>query len=58
VLLDRPFPLAAPLLIAGTAGGCLLLHECLIRRTALLRPLFGLKPMPISRMESARVRRG
>jgi surface polysaccharide O-acyltransferase-like enzyme len=37
-------PVLEPLLlIAGTVGGCLLLHECLIRRVALLRPLFGLK---------------
>ncbi|MEN1928149.1 acyltransferase [Luteimonas sp. MJ250] len=30
--------------IAGTVAGCLLLHECLIRRVRWLRPLFGLKP--------------
>ncbi len=31
------------LVIVGTVGGCLLLHEYVIRRIALLRPLFGLK---------------
>lgn len=37
-------PFLEPLLvIAGTVAGCLLLHEFVIRRTALLRPLFGLK---------------
>ncbi|MGV8940003.1 MAG: acyltransferase family protein [Lysobacter sp.] len=34
------------LIILLTVGGCLLLHEFLIRRTALLRPLFGLKRQP------------
>lgn len=31
-------------LLVVTAGGCFLLHEFLIRRTAFLRPLFGCKP--------------
>src|SRR3546814_20711627 len=31
------------LVLGGTVGGCLLLHELVIRRTSLLRPLFGLK---------------
>lgn len=31
-------------ILGGTIVGCLLLHELLIRRIALLRPLFGLKP--------------
>ena len=31
------------LVVAGTVSGCLLLHEFVIRRNALLRPLFGLK---------------
>jgi surface polysaccharide O-acyltransferase-like enzyme len=35
------------LVVGGTAAGCLLLHECLIRRSPLLRPLFGLKAMPL-----------
>lgn len=40
-------PVVEPLLILlGTIGGCALLHECLIRRIAWLRPLFGLGPMP------------
>jgi glucans biosynthesis protein C len=38
-------PVLEPLLvIGGTLAGCLLLHELLIRRSRLLRPLFGLKP--------------
>ena len=36
------------LVLGGTIGGCLLLHELLIRRTALLRPLFGLKRRRLS----------
>jgi hypothetical protein len=36
-----------PLLVTlGTIGGCLLLHEFVIRRINLLRPLFGLKARP------------
>jgi len=31
------------LVVAGTIIGCLLLHELMIRRVPLLRPLFGLK---------------
>lgn len=31
------------LVLGGTVGGCLLLHELVIRRAPLLRPLFGLK---------------
>ncbi|NVJ99183.1 MAG: acyltransferase family protein [Alphaproteobacteria bacterium] len=30
-----------------TLGGCVLLHEYLIKRVPLLRPLFGLKPKPL-----------
>lgn len=41
----------AALVVGGTILGCLLLHECLIRRIRWLRPLFGLKraakPMPL-----------
>ena len=33
----------ATLVAGGTILGCLLLHECLIRRLPWLRPLFGLK---------------
>ncbi|MBS0228363.1 MAG: acyltransferase family protein [Proteobacteria bacterium] len=36
----------AMLVVGGTIAGCLLLHECLIRRIAWLRPLFGLKLEP------------
>ena len=36
-------PVLEPLLVgAGTIAGCLLLHEGLVRRNRLLRPLFGL----------------
>lgn len=31
------------LVLAGTIGGCLLMHEYIIRRVGWLRPLFGLK---------------
>jgi hypothetical protein len=34
------------LLLAGTVGGCLLIHELLIRRVRWLRPLFGLRANP------------
>ena len=39
-----PVWIEAPLVIAATFGGCAVLHEYVIRRTPLLRPLFGLKP--------------
>jgi len=43
-------PRAEPLLVlAGTFAGSLLLHELLIRRSTLLRPLFGL---PVKRLSS------
>ena len=36
-------PVVEPLLVlTATIGGCLVIHEYLIRRTPLLRPLFGL----------------
>jgi surface polysaccharide O-acyltransferase-like enzyme len=38
--------LEASLVVWGTVAGCLLLHECLIRRIGWLRPLFGLKRKP------------
>lgn len=34
------------LVLSGTVLGCLLLHEFVIRRIAVLRPLFGLKLIP------------
>ncbi len=34
------------LLLGGTVGGCLLIHELLIRRCRWLRPLFGLRVDP------------
>ncbi|HEX6834323.1 MAG TPA: acyltransferase, partial [Rudaea sp.] len=44
-------PIAEPLLvIAGTVGGCLALQEFVIRRVAVLRPLFGLKREPRPRV--------
>lgn len=40
-------PLAEPaLVVGGTVAGCLLLHEAVIRRVPVLRPLFGLKGLP------------
>ena len=33
----------ATLVIGGTVVGCLLLHEYVIRRVGILRPLFALK---------------
>ena len=39
----------ATLLVLGTIAGCLLLHECLIRRIDWLRPLFGLRREPKAR---------
>jgi surface polysaccharide O-acyltransferase-like enzyme len=40
-------PVVEPaLVVGGTVAGCLLLHEFLVRRNRVLRPLFGLKPMP------------
>ena len=43
-------PVAEPLLlIVATIGGCALLHELAIRRSRLLRPLFGMKPAHVHR---------
>ncbi len=40
-------PVAEPaLVLLATFGGCLLLHEFVIRRVRFLRPLFGLKGLP------------
>jgi hypothetical protein len=40
-------PVVEPLLVlGGTIAGCLLLHEFMIRRIGVLRPLFGLKRRP------------
>ena len=36
------------LVTIGTAAGCALLHEYVIRRVPFLRPLFGLKPAAAS----------
>jgi hypothetical protein len=37
-------PVLEPVLVLmATVAGCLLLHECLIRRVRWIRPLFGLK---------------
>lgn len=39
-------PVVEPaLVLGGTLIGCLLIHEFLIRRVGVLRPLFGLKPV-------------
>jgi hypothetical protein len=34
------------LTLLGTVAGCAMLHECVIRRTRWLRPLFGLDAVP------------
>ncbi len=40
-------PVIEPILVLGvTIGGCLALHEFVIRRTPILRPLFGLSYRP------------
>lgn len=42
-------PVAEPMLVLlVTIGGCLLIHEFVIRRTPLLRPLFGLSYRPVA----------
>jgi surface polysaccharide O-acyltransferase-like enzyme len=42
------------LVLLGTVGGCAALHECVIRRTPWLRPLFGLDARPrIARVEAS-----
>jgi len=33
------------LLVVATIGGCAVLHEFVIRRSRLLRPLFGMNPL-------------
>ncbi|HEY0661804.1 MAG TPA: acyltransferase [Lysobacter sp.] len=48
-------PVLEPLLVlAGTVGGCWVLHEFVIRRSRWLRPCFGLKNSPTQRLEPAR----
>ncbi len=38
-------PVVEPvMLLVATLGGCLVLHEFIIRRVTVLRPLFGLGP--------------
>jgi len=51
-------PVIEPLLVlAATVGGCLVIHEWVIRRTPILRPLFGLRyrarPLSSSRQGEA-----
>ena len=38
-----PVAAEASLVLLATFGGCAVLHECVIRRAHILRPLFGLK---------------
>ncbi len=46
-------PVAEPIIVVGvTLLGCLLLHECLIRRSRWLRPLFGLKAIDRARQHA------
>ncbi len=41
-------PLEATAVVLGTVAACAVLHECVIRRVGVLRPLFGLKRRPAS----------
>ena len=43
ILLKLGAGIEATLVIVGAIVGCHLLHECVIRRFGILRPLFGLK---------------
>jgi len=43
--LNLPVLVEAPLLVAVTIGGCFAVYE-LVRRINLIRPLWGLKPLP------------
>jgi peptidoglycan/LPS O-acetylase OafA/YrhL len=43
--LNLPAPAEALMLVSITVGGCFAIYE-LVRRVNLIRPLFGLKPMP------------
>ena len=47
---DLPAPVEVTALLSVTIGGCLLAYEG-VRRVSLLRPLFGLKPLPKLRLE-------
>jgi glucan biosynthesis protein C len=53
-------PVAEPaLVLIATFGGCALLHEFAIRRSRVLRPLFGMKPLAAQRPRlPARIARG
>ncbi|MEM8856522.1 MAG: acyltransferase family protein [Pseudomonadota bacterium] len=43
----------AVLVVIAVIAGCALIHECVIRRVPLLRPLFGLKPRRSRRQPAA-----
>jgi glucan biosynthesis protein C len=53
-------PVAEPAaVLIATFGGCALLHEFLIRRSRVLRPLFGMKPLAAQQPRlPARIARG
>lgn len=52
-------PVVEPtLVLGGTILGCLLLHEFVIRRSAILRPLFGLGPKRRSSQSSLATKAG
>ena len=54
-------PIVEPaLVVVATIGGCAVLHEFVIRRNRLLRPLFGMKPPAARRRLAlpARIARG
>jgi hypothetical membrane protein len=55
--LNLPAVVEAPLLIAVTVGGCLAVYEG-VRRANLLRPLWGLKPLPGRGVQTAPIRAG
>ena len=40
-----PAALEAAIIVSATFGGCVAIHEFVVRRSRLLRPLFGLKPV-------------
>jgi peptidoglycan/LPS O-acetylase OafA/YrhL len=50
--LNLPALLEAPILVGTTVGGCLVVYE-IVRRFNLVRPLWGLKPLPPQAPEAA-----
>ena len=54
--LNLPVGLEAPILVGATVGGCLAIYE-IVRRINLIRPLWGLKPLPRRVLEASPVLR-